>query len=202
MRIEGIIGSHRLIGQQGENHQGRAGEDQRIPHLSLGEHRTNEMMQRRASREQDGEGDRDAGRQRRSLHRETAEQRGQHQRNLGGQAGVVVARSEIGDGGQRGHAGNGDGQHQRAARHHADGPGQRDDRERPDSRGRSRRPLPLAALALRADQKSNAKRHREVQQQGRKVEHHVPVRRIIPAWSAVRHRLRQVQCRPIVIARR
>ena len=170
-RIERVIGSHRLIGQQREDHQCRAGEDQRVPHLRLGQHRTDEMMQRSACREQHGKGDGDAGRQCGLLHRETAEQRGQHQGNLGGKARVLVAGSEIGDGRQRGHARNRDGQHQRAAHHHAGCPGQRDDRERADSRRRAGRAFPFAALPLGADQKPDAERHREVQEQGREIEH-------------------------------
>ncbi|MDP1868467.1 MAG: hypothetical protein Q8L13_19290, partial [Bradyrhizobium sp.] len=54
------------------------------------------------------------------------------------------------------------------------------------SRRRAGGTFPLAALALGADQKSDAERDREIQKQGRQIEHSIPVRQVASASRTAR----------------
>jgi hypothetical protein len=87
-----------------------------------------------------------------------AEKRGEHQRHLGGQSGIVLRAVDV-----AGHRECGGGQdHRRSEPGIFDGrrdrPGQRKERECPDAPGFSVRAGSLAALALDADQQPDTER--------------------------------------------
>ena len=162
MRVQGAIGADRAVWQDRQHDQRHRREQQRVADFLCRQHGADEAVQLPARGQQDGDGHAQPCRQRRPLRCEAAQQHGQHQRNLGGEAGILLPPAPIGR--RRKHR---DAQcrrrKQRAATdQHRRGAGKRGDGKGADAGRRTPGAGALAAFAFSADQQTDAERHGEI----------------------------------------
>lgn len=106
-------------------------------------------------------------RQRGLLCRKSAQQNRQDQRDFSGQAWVIIVTTPIGDNGQCDDPYSRNRKQQLGPNNEANCTNKRRDSERSYPRGRTRRTLAFAPLALSADQQANPDCHYEVDEHGR-----------------------------------
>jgi len=166
MWIERAVRPHRTVRNKRQHHKGRACEDQDVVQLPFCKNRADKAVEPGPPGEQSSHDDGDGTCQRRLLRREATQENGQHQRDLGRQAGVVVVAAPIGDRHQGNDARGDNGERYPRSDHEADGAGERGNSEGSYPCGRTRRSFALAAFSLGADQQANPKRHDEIEHHG------------------------------------
>ncbi len=171
VRIERLERPHVAVWQQGKNHQSRRRENQCVGDFALAQNALGEAVHRRLRGEQDCDDDADGAGEGGVLERESAKERHEGERDLGGEARVFRRRAQIGHDDQRGDGGGGERQHERPANVKGDGAEQGGDGEGPHPGRTPRGPLALAAFALDADQQAKTERDEEAGEGLREREH-------------------------------